>query len=193
MSLENKLVLACRMANMSNLEIAHLLAQVDHESQGFTRLEEGTKYRYSTAKRVFSSKYHAAINALQYENKAKDNDFIPQPQFFNLVYGGRMGNDWNGDGYEYRGRGLIQLTGKQNYIEFRNYSGIDVVNNPNLMIEDDASIKCVLWFWKSRNCAQYAIQDDIEKVTKLINGGLIGLEDRKKLLAKYKKMFDISL
>lgn len=173
----------CQAKGLNSLELAHFLAQCDHESAGFTKVIEGSNYRYSTARNVFSAKYHGAINSKQVELKAKNDDFIPQPFFFDLVYGSRMGN--NGNGYKYRGRGYIQITGHDNYQAYAKYSGCDAVNSPDLLCNEVIALDSAIWFWGANNCGKVL---DIEVITRKINGGLNGLTERKKLLDKYVKL-----
>lgn len=177
----------------NKLEQAHFLAQMHHESGGFTQISEGTKYRFGRAKVIWSTR-KAIIQAKQDELKAKDDDFCPQPWLFNTVYGSRMGNTLDNDGYNYRGAGLIQLTGKANYLEFMNYLHrqgrqmhltIDTVGD--YVRTEDGAIESAIFFWQKNGIGKLAIADDVVAVTKKINGGTIGLDDRKILTDKYKK------
>ena len=191
----------------NKLEIAHFLAQSDHESGGFTKLTEGTKYRFGRAKAIWASR-KAVIQAKQDELKAKDDDFCPQPWLFNTVYGSRMGNELDGtndnDGFEYRGGGIFQLTGEGNYRDFLNWlhrNGkhlnltIDTVDD--FTRTEDGAIISAIWFWQKGNIGKLARADNVVAVTKAINGGTIGLEDengkpgRRSLVAKYKKMLNV--
>ena len=96
-----------------------------------------------------------------------------------FVYGGRLGNAKD-EGYKYRGRGIIQLTGKNNYKYYGDKLNIDLVNSPDLAKEPDAAIEIALLFWKEKGCGLLARKGDVKGVTKLINGGYNGLDDRQK-------------
>ncbi|MBR9835470.1 MAG: glycoside hydrolase family 19 protein, partial [Alphaproteobacteria bacterium] len=105
----------------------------------------------------------------------------------NRVYADRMGNgsEESGDGYRYRGRGFIQLTGKDNYQKIGDRIGLDLVSNPDKVSQDvEIALRVAADFWDSRNLNKYADKDDIRAVTRRINGGYNGLEDRQKLLAR---------
>lgn len=192
----------------NKLEQAHLLAQCDHESAGFTKLAEGTKYRFKTARATFCGNLKliehqrrlAEINKKQLEIKAKDDDFCPQPWLFNLVYGSRMGNEKNGtndnDGADYAGAGLLQLTGRDNYLAFLSFANM---NGHKLTIDtvDDfvrtpqGAILSAIWFWTKNAVGELARKDDVVAVSKKINGGVIGINERKALTAKYKKLLGV--
>ena len=179
------------------MEQAHFLAQADHESAGFTKLSEGTKYRFGRAKVIWPSR-KVLIQAKQDELKAKDDDFCPQPWLFNTVYGSRMGNEKNGtndnDGFDYRGGGIFQLTGKDNHLAFMNWlhkSGrylnltIDIVDE--FVKSEEGAILSAIWFWQVNSIGVAARADNVTRVSIAINGGTIGLEERQKLTEKYKK------
>lgn len=113
------------------------------------------------------------------------------------AYEGRrdLGNVRSGDGRRYKGRGIIQLTGRANYRDTGKRLGHDLENNPNLASEPEISVLTALDFWKTRNLNQFADRDDIETVTRRINGGLNGFNDRKKYLERAKQVlkgFDFS-
>jgi len=104
-----------------------------------------------------------------------------QKKFANVVYANRMdnGDTASGDGWRYRGRGPIQLTGKANYSKFASDMDVDVVNNPDTVSEDkEVALMSAIWYWNSNNLNRYADSGDIKTLTKRINGGYIGLEDR---------------
>jgi len=105
------------------------------------------------------------------------------------AYEGRrdLGNTQKGDGKRYKGRGLIQLTGRANYKKYGKKIGLDLVNNPNLAKDPLTSLKIACEYWTSRNINKYADRDDLVKCTRLVNGGKNGLEDRRKYLKKAKK------
>ena len=97
----------------------------------------------------------------------------------NKVYAGRMGNIEEGDGWKYHGRGLIQLTGRENYANFGHNASVDVLSNPDLLITPEYACLSAAWYWNKRNLNELADKMDVEGITKKINGGTIGLEDRK--------------
>ncbi|RTL10309.1 MAG: hypothetical protein EKK54_11590 [Neisseriaceae bacterium] len=181
----------------NKLEQAHFLAQADHESAGFTKLSEGTKYRFGRAKAIWFSR-KSAIQAKQDELKAKDDDFCPQPWLFNTVYGGRMGNEKNGtndnDGFDYRGGGIFQLTGTDNHLAFMNwlhksgkYLDLALDKVDEFVKSEEGAIISAIWFWQVNSIGIAARADNVTKVSVAINGGTIGLEERQKLTEKYKK------
>lgn len=185
----------------SPLEQAHFLAQADHESAGFTKLLEGTKYRFGRAKTIWKSRANI-IQAKQTEVKASDNDFCPQPWLYNTVYGERMGNEMNGtadnDGFDTRGHGIFQLTGRDNRVRFLNWIQqkgrwlaltMDGLNS--FLLTEEGAIMSAIWFWQDKACSAAALNDDLVSVTKKINGGTIGIDERHEFLIKYKKMLGV--
>lgn len=187
---ENLLISCAKQFGIAdNLELAHLLAQCSHESANFTKLVESFNYPPQGLMTTWKSRFNTDLaNQLgrTQEHPAK------QREIANLVYNGRMGNANNSDdGYNYRGRGYIQCTGKDNYKRFnvwlqaRQYN-YDVVSNPALLEQPDLAILSAIWFWQSNNIGALAKNDDVIGVTKKINGGTNGLEDRKRLTDYYK-------
>ena len=151
------------------------LAQCGHESGGFSRFTEGLNYSAKGLRATFPKYFPDDDTALKYERQKE--------KIANRVYANRMGNgtESSGDGWKYRGRGMIMTTGKDNYTEFSKYSGIDAVNNPDLLSSDmSAAIKSAIWFWNKNGLNKFADAKDILGATKKINGGTNGLEDRKK-------------
>ena len=152
--------------------VAAFIAQCTHESGGFKRLKENLNYKAESLRRVFPKYFATDELAQEYAHK--------QEQIANRVYGGRMGNgdESSGDGFRYCGRGLIQLTGKNNYTKFAESIGMAVEEVPALLETFEGAVKSACWFWKTNNLNQYADAGDILTMTKRINGGTIGLEDR---------------
>jgi putative chitinase len=152
--------------------VAAFIAQCTHESGGFKRLKENLNYRWESLRKVFPKYFTTDELAKEYAHK--------QEQIANRVYGGRMGNgdESSGDGFRYCGRGLIQLTGKNNYTKFAESIGMAVEEVPALLETFEGAVKSACWFWRSNNLNQYADTGDILTMTKRINGGTIGLEDR---------------
>ena len=169
------------------LREAHFIAQIAHESGNFRWVVENLNYSAAALRSVFG-KY--------FPDDATAEAYARQPEkIANRVYADRMGNgdEASGDGWKYKGRGLIQLTGKDNYTNFGKASGIDAVNNPDLLAEDaNAAVSAAGWFWDMRKLNQYADADDILTITKRINGGTNGLEDRKEFLARAKAALGVS-
>ena len=100
----------------------------------------------------------------------------------NAVYSNRMGNGSieSGEGWKYRGRGLKQLTGKENYTRCGNALKLDLVGSPDLLLQPGPAALSAAWFWSTNGCNAFADKGDIEGLTRKINGGLIGIDDRKK-------------
>jgi putative chitinase len=156
----------------TNQRIAAFVAQCGHESGGWTVFSENLNYSANSLNAVFPKYFkNAGIDA---------NLYAKQPEkIANVIYAGRMGNTVDGDGYRYRGRGPIQLTGKGNYTAFGKDMKVDVLNNPDLVATDKVtSLMSAIWFWNSHKLNTYADKGDIKTMTKLINGGYIGLDDR---------------
>ena len=152
--------------------ISMFLAQVGHESGGLRTIKENLNYSADGLKRVFP-KYFRDVNPADYAKRPE--------KIANRVYGGRMGNgpESTGDGYRYCGRGLIQLTGKRNYEAFAADMGWPLAEATEWLSTEEGATWSAGWFWDSRELNQWADKGDILTVTKKINGGTIGLEDRK--------------
>ena len=156
-----------------------VLAQCDHESAGFTHVTENLNYSADRLLVIFK-KYFTRIDAEQYARNPE--------KIANRVYANRMGNhdESSGDGFKYRGRGYIQLTGIDNYARCGESLGLDLVNNPDLLCLPDHAITSAIWFFHNNHIINNL---DIEKVTRKINGGIHGLEDRTKLFKAYSNLF----
>lgn len=164
--------------------LAHFLAQCSHESANFTVVYENLNYSAKGLLSIFP-KYFTPEQAAAYERK---------PQMIaNKVYANRMGNgnEMSGDGYAYRGRGYIQLTGKDNYKQFTDYIKSDCVTDPN-KVALVYPLTSALFFFTKNNiwsiCDQGATPDIVRKVTLKVNGGTHGLEDRQKKFDTYLRM-----
>lgn len=159
--------------------LAMFLAQCAHESAGFTVLSENLNYSAQGLLKVFP----------KYFNTSNVNEYARHPEkIANRVYANRMGNTAPDDGWRYRGRGYIQLTGKNNYKSFaqflkdENVSGIqDPLDNPDELSKTLGAMQSAVWFWNKNNLNTYADKDDISGCTKVINGGYNGLQERKAL------------
>jgi putative chitinase len=156
--------------------VAAFLAQCGHESGGWTVFEENLNYSAQGLNGVFK-KYFPTLESAQ--------PYAKQPEkIANKIYANRMGNgdESSGDGYKYRGRGPIQLTGRANYTAFAQEMFDDwqnVVENPDWVTADrDFALMSAIWFWNKNKLNVQADNGDIKLMTKKINGGYIGLEDR---------------
>ena len=150
---------------------ACFLAQVMHESNSFKSLQENLNYSAQGLMRTWPSRFPDLDVAEKYEHNPE--------KIANKVYAGRMGNIEEGDGWKYHGRGLIQLTGRENYANFGHNASVDVLSNPDLLITPEYACLSAAWYWNKRNLNELADKMDVEGITKKINGGTIGLEDRK--------------
>jgi putative chitinase len=154
---------------------AHFLAQVGHESGGFKRLVENLNYSAEGLARTWPSRFSDGTgpNPLAY-SIARNPEAIA-----NAAYSLRMGNNDKGDGWKYRGRGLMQMTGKNNYAAARTALGVDFVAQPELLELPQYAALAAGWFWRKNGLNEFADADDIERITRRVNGGLNGLDDRK--------------
>ncbi|EDV0774351.1 glycoside hydrolase family 19 protein, partial [Salmonella enterica subsp. enterica] len=157
------------------LDQAMFIAQTGHESAGFTVLKESFNYSVEALKKTFGKR----LTPYQCEmlGRIDGRQVAHQPQIANLVYGGRMGNKDAGDGWKYRGRGLIQITGLHNYRICGAALKLDLVASPELLEQELQAARSAAWFYTSKGCMIYGA--DINRVTRIINGGLNGIEDRK--------------
>lgn len=156
--------------------IAAFLAQCAHESGGFTAIKENLNYRPQTLVTLFK-KYFDLDTATHYCALPNKQEAIA-----NRIYASRMGNgdEASGDGYRYCGRGLIQLTGKDNYTRYAQSTEQTVEEASEHLTTFEGCVQSAAWFWEANNLNQYADSGDILTMTKRINGGTIGLADRVK-------------
>mgnify|MGYP003947040535 FL=1 len=167
------------------LRKAHFLAQLAHESGALQYSQENLNYSAQGLRSVFG-KYFPTIEIA--------NAYAKKPEkIANRVYADRMGNgnEASGDGWKFRGRGLIQLTGKENYQKFSQENGIDCVKNPDLLLQPEWALTSACWFWKKKNLNEFADKDDLIMITKRINGGTHGLNDRQQYLDSFKLIYQI--
>ncbi len=155
--------------------VAGFLAQCGHESLQFTVLKENLNYSADALNRVFPKYFkRAGRDAEEYHRQPE--------KIANVIYASRMdnGDTASGDGYRFRGRGVIQLTGRHNYTKF----GESINKSPDEVVSyldsKQGALESACWFWKTNGLNKYADSQDIVGMTKRINGGTIGLEDRKK-------------
>ena len=186
---------ACREFGIDTAQrIAAFLSQCAHESGGFTMLEENLNYR-ATTMAVCWPKRFAEVGSDGKPKRDAKGALVPnrfalalerKPEMIaNVVYAARMGNGptESGEGWKYRGRGLKQLTGKDNYTRCGKALGVDLVVNPDLLLQPEYAARSAAWFWSANGCSKFADAGDIEGLTKRINGGLIGIDDRKRRYA----------
>lgn len=155
--------------------VAAFIAQCAHESGGFKFLKENLNYKAASLRKVFPKYFPDDATANQYANHPNKQEAIA-----NRVYANRMGNsdEASGDGFRYLGRGLIQLTGKNNYTLFAASIDTPLEEIPEYLQTFEGAVQSACWFWDQNNLNQWADKGDILTMTKRINGGTIGLEDR---------------
>lgn len=175
----------------TKFRIAAFLAQCAHESGGFTMLEENLNYSDVTMAAVWSNRFAVIDPATKKPKKDEKGKNIPnafakalhrKPEAIaNVVYSNRMGNGTieSGEGFLYRGRGLKQLTGKDNCTRCGAGIGADFVSHPELLLQPQYAAFSAGWFWSANKLDVFADVEDIEGMTKKINGGLIGIDNRK--------------
>ena len=155
--------------------VAAFVAQCAHESGGFKVLKENLNYRAPSLRKIFPKYFPNDDIANQYASLPNKQEAIA-----NRIYANRMGNgdESSGDGFRYCGRGLIQLTGKENYTWFAASLDIPVEEASEYLQTFEGAVQSACWFWETNNLNQWADKGDILTLTKRINGGTIGLEDR---------------
>ena len=152
--------------------IAAFIAQCAHESGNFVFIKENLNYKAASLRKVFPKYFPTDVQAAEYANKPE--------RIANRVYANRMGNgnEASGDGYRYCGRGLIQLTGKDNYTFFAGSLSISEADASEYLATFEGAAQSACWFWEQNNLNRLADARDIKGLTRAINGGYIGLEDR---------------
>jgi putative chitinase len=169
----------------TSLRLAHFLAQAGHESGGFKAVNENLNYGAKGLLGIFKKYFPTEAKAVLYERKPE--------KIANLVYGGRMGNgpEATGDGYKFRGRGYIQLTGRDNYTAFSKAINEDLTANPDLVATKYPLLSAAWFFHKNglHKIADGGATDAVvTSVTKRVNGGTIGLDHR---ISEFKKIYKI--
>ncbi|ELQ6206399.1 glycoside hydrolase family 19 protein [Cronobacter sakazakii] len=157
---------------------AHFIGQIGTESMSFQSVQESLNYSVAGLA-IFGLRLTAAQRE-QLGRKPGEKALSPERQaaIANIVYGGRYGNNLNGDGWKYRGRGLKQITFKANYEECGKALGLKLVDSPDLLLQDKYAALSAGWFWEANGCNQFADAGDVNGLTRRINGGLNGLQDR---------------
>ena len=171
------------------LRLAHFLAQCGHESGGFKVVSENLNYGAAGLQSIFK-KYFTAESAKEYQRKPE--------KIANIVYANRMGNgnQASGEGYKFRGRGFIQLTGKENYTSFDKVVEDDIIANPELVATKYPLLSAAWFFHKNglhKIADEGATDAVVTKVTKRVNGGTIGLPDRIKHFNEYNNLLNGSI
>lgn len=176
------------------LRLAHFMTQLEHES-GLKPISENLNYSAKRMLEIFKHDFDTNRDKwLSPQEKEKVRDLIGHPdRIANFVYANQNGNgnEASKEGWKFRGRGFIQITCKNNYIALSKDIGIDYVNNPDLLLTEADSMISAIWFWNKHNLNKLADQDKIREITRVINGGYNGLDDRIRLLDKYKKLFGV--
>jgi putative chitinase len=166
----------------TSLRLAAFLAQCGHESADFNILKENLNYRAATLVKTWPKHFPNLEIANQYAHKPV--------AIANRAYANRMGNgsESSGDGFRYSGKGLIQLTGKNNYQLFSAYIGVPIEDSAEYILTFEGAVKSACWFWNKNNLNQTADNGDLVRMTKIINGGNKGLDDR---INRYKNALKI--
>ncbi len=162
------------------LVVAHVMAQISHECGAGHDVIENMNYNAARIRAVWPSRFASAAAAVPYAH---------QPQkLANKVYNGRMGNKMNSnDGWNFRGRGGSQTTGREGYERVAKQTGLDVVNHPDILIDQTHFLQCAVSDFVNCGCLPYARKNDIYNVTKRLNGGTIGLAERTKWLSRWRR------
>lgn len=167
--------------------VAHFISQTSHESNNFNSLEENLNYSEKSLLAVFGRYFGPSPkrNAAEYAKKPeKIANYVYQDEFRSS----KMGNTKPGDGWLFRGRGLKQLTGRENYTNFGKSVGMTAEEAAVYVATEKGAIESAAWFWNAKNLNSIADTDDVTKMTKIINGGNIGLADRQ---ARYSKAMSV--
>jgi putative chitinase len=177
------------------LRVAHALAQQSVETGGFSKMVESLNYSVDGLRKTFSRARISEADCQRLGRKPGEPalSLARQAEIANIVYGGtfglrQLGNRNPGDGFKYRGRGAKQTTGLTNYANVANLTGIDVVTQPERLENPDTGMRAACIFWNSRDCNRFADRDDIDGLTRAINGGTNGLADRRAALVRAKQI-----
>lgn len=172
------------------LRLSYFWSQLSHESN-LKPVQENLNYSASGLMKVFPKYFPTVELANRYARKPE--------MIANRVYANRMGNgnESSGDGWKYRGRGFLQITGKDNYQALSNHFKIDYIKNPNLLLTEADAMLSAVWYWTTNNLNRFADVDNIDAVSDIVNIGRLtkrfgdakGFADRKSKLDKYKKLF----
>lgn len=176
----------CAAAEISTpLRVAHFLVQIGHETGDLLRMEENLNYDQAGLLRTWPKLFNLS-NVGQYAHHPE--------KIANRAYGNRYGNgdEASGDGWRYRGRGLIQLTFKVGYEGYGRSRRVDTLNNPDIILhEPRMCVDVACWYWQTRGINPIADKDDLQTLRRRVNGGLIGIEDCQHRLAIAKRVLGI--
>src|SRR3954465_9031459 len=165
----------------SPLLVAHVMAQISHECGAGHDIIENLSYTAQRMTEVWPSRFHSIAEAQPYAHNG--------PALANKVYNGRMGNIAGAnDGWNFRGRGGSQTTGREGYERVKKQTGLDVVNHPEILIDPDHFLECAVSDFINCGCMPFAKADDLTGVTKRLNGGTIGLSERAGWLNRWKSL-----
>ena len=159
---------------------AAFIGQCAVESANFTRLQENLNYSAQRLTQVWPSRFPNISMAEPYANNPE--------KLANFVYAGRMGNLQDGDGWKFHGRGLIQLTGRENYANCGSGIGVDLIDNPDLLLTPKYAVLSAGWYWNKKGLNALADTQEYGAMTRRINGGLTGLDER---IAKITKALQV--
>jgi putative chitinase len=159
----------------TNNRMAAFIAQCAHESGGFMVLKENLNYKASSLRKIFPKYFPNDQIAQEYASKPNKQEAIAS-----RIYASRMGNgdEASKEGFKFCGRGLIQLTGRSNYQAFADSLEMSIDDVPEYLATFEGAAQSACWFWETNKLNQWADKGDILTLTKRINGGTIGLEDR---------------
>lgn len=162
--------------------VAHFFGNLDHESGGFSIVEESGMYSAQRLLQIFPKYFKSLAMAKEYAYKPE--------KIFNLTYGGRMGNNMPGDGWKYRGRGYMQTTGKYSYDRLGKFLGVDLVKNPDLVATKYPLESALFYFNDNKlwNLVKDVSEESIKLIRKRVNGGYNGLDDVRGKVLKYYNM-----
>lgn len=169
----------CKYGIPSKAMVAHFFGNLDHESGGFSIVEESGMYSAQRLLQIFPKYLTSTAMAKQYQYKPE--------AIFNITYGGRMGNNSPGDGYKYRGRGYMQTTGKYSYDRLGKYLGVDLLRNPDLVASKYPLESALFYFTDNKlwGLVSDVSEDSIKLIRKRVNGGYNGLDDVRSKVKKY--------
>lgn len=179
---------ACKAFDITTPKrVAGFLSQIGHESGGMAKLEESLNYSVDALLKMFGRHRISEADARRFGRTATQR--ANQEAIANALYGGEygrknLGNTQPGDGWRFRGRGLKQLTGRDNYARCGKAIGVDLIADPGKLVEPGNAAMSAGWFWKTNGLNELADRGDVVAMTKRINGGTIGLEQRQKLYAE---------
>jgi len=174
------------------LRLSHFWGQLEQESK-IQPIQENLNYSYQGLLDYFKSDFDTNNDRVLSPTEKKVAELLARKpeQIGNFVYANQNGNGGvnSGDGWKFRGRYFIQITGRENYKKLQEDTGIDFLDNPDKHLNETDSLISALWYWKTRNLNKLADSDDVKAITKKINGGYNHLKERIEFVNKYKKIF----